>query len=168
MLKVNHPELLVEQFNDNDKNGETDSLTLADAFRDMPVASPVAIVDTELNGDQSRKDKVDYAVRYDETATVEEPRNKLRYISKHLVQFVPDAKSKNTETAVRILGAKVLTSDKCIAILKEREEKRKQLDEEKERKKTEREQKRKTRKEEQRKNKILAAEKRHWLQKRRP
>ena len=125
-LKVNYPESFVEQSNDNDNNGETDSLTLADAFCNVPVASPDAIVDTELKGDQMRKDEVDNAVRYDETATVEEPCNKLKYISKYLVQFVPNAKPKNTETAVRISGARVLTSDKCVTILKEREEKRKQ------------------------------------------
>ena len=48
-------------------------------------------------------------------------------------------KPKNTETAVRISGARILTSDKCVTILKEREEKQKEQDEEKERKKTEQE-----------------------------
>ena len=164
---TNHPESFAEQSNDNDNNGETDSLTLANALCNVPVVSPVAIVDKELKGDQARKDEVDNAVRPDETATVEEPRNKLRYISKYLVQFIPEAKPKNTKTAVRISGARVSTSDKRVAILKECEGKLKQQDEEKERKKTEREQKRKTREEEQRKKKILAAEKRRWLQKRR-
>jgi len=41
----------------------------------------------------------------------------LGYISKHLIKFVP------TETAVRISGARVLTIEKCVAILKEHEEK---------------------------------------------
>ena len=31
-LKINHPESFAEQSNDNNNNGETDSLTLADAF----------------------------------------------------------------------------------------------------------------------------------------
>ena len=84
--------------------------------------------------------------------------DKLRYISKYLVQFVPDAKPRNKETAVRISGARVLTSDKCAAILKEREEKIKKQQEEKERRKLEREQKRKE-KEEQQKKKAIAAEK---------
>ena len=60
------------------------------------------------------------------------------------MQLIPDAKTKSTETAVRISGDRVLTSNKCVTILKEREEKRKQQDEEKERKKIEREQKRRT------------------------
>ena len=87
-----------------------------------------------------------------------ERNDKLRYISKYLVQFVPDAKPKSKETAVRISGARVLTSDKCAAILKEREEKVKKQQEEKERKKLEREQKRKQREEEQKKKKAIAAE----------
>ena len=66
-----------------------------------------------------------------------ERNDKLRYISKYLVQFVPDAKPKSKETAVRISGALVLTSDKCVAILKECEEKVKKQQEEKERKKLE-------------------------------
>ena len=45
------------------------------------------------------------------------------YISKYLVQFVPDAKPQKTETAVRISGTRVLTSEKCISILKEHEKK---------------------------------------------
>ena len=51
--------------------------------------------------------------------------NKLRYISKYLVQFVPDTKLQNKETTVRISGARVLTSEKCAAILKEHEERSK-------------------------------------------
>ena len=72
--------------------------------------------------------------------------DKLRYISKYLVQFVPDAKPRNKETAVRISEARVLMSDKCAAILKEHEEKIKKQQEEKERRKLEREQKRKRKK----------------------
>ena len=86
--------------------------------------------------------------------------NKLRYISKYLVQFVPDAKPGNKETAVRISGARVLTSDKCATIIKECEEKMKKQQEEKERRKLEREQKRKEKEEQQRKKKAIAAEKR--------
>ena len=103
-LKVNHPETLAEQSNDN--NDETDSVTLADAFCDIPVALPVAIVDFELTADKAGNDEIDAGVRYDETASGNEPRNKLRYISKYLVQFVPDPKPKNTETAIRISGAR--------------------------------------------------------------
>ena len=72
-------------------------------FCDVPVASPVAIVDTELK-DQSRKDEVDNAVRPDETATVEEPCNKLRYVSKYLVRFVPDAKAKEYRNCCKNFG----------------------------------------------------------------
>ena len=68
--------------------------------------------------------------------------DKLRYNSKYLVQYVSDARPQNKETAVRILGARVLTSDKCVAILKEHEEKQKQQ-QEKERKRLEWEQKKK-------------------------
>jgi len=39
------------------------------------------------------------------------------------MKFVPDAKPQTSETSVRILGARVLTSDKCVAIVKERKEK---------------------------------------------
>ena len=51
-----------------------------------------------------------------------------------------------------------MTSDKCAAILKEREEKVKKQQEEKERKKLEREQKRKQKEEDQQKKKAIAAE----------
>ena len=84
--------------------------------------------------------------------------DKLRYISKYLVQYVPDACPQNKETAVRISGARVLTSDKCVAILKEREEKQKQQQRERE-EKTRIETKEKERdEEEQKKKKALAAE----------
>ena len=93
-----------------------------------------------------------------QASAAENTDDKLRYISKYLVQFVPDAKPKSRETAVRISGARVLTSDKCAAILKEREEKVKKQQEEKERKKLEQEQKRKQKEEEQQKIKAIAAE----------
>jgi len=54
--------------------------------------------------------------------TASQENDKLRYISKYLVQFVPDAKPQNKETILRISGARVLTSDKCVSILKEHEE----------------------------------------------
>lgn len=82
----------------------------------------------------------------------------LRYISKYLVQFVPDAKPKNKETAVRISGARVLTSDKCASILKEREEKKQKEKEEKEKRKLLRDQKKKQREEELMKKKATIAE----------
>lgn len=44
--------------------------------------------------------------------------NKLRYISKYLIQFFPEAKPKNKETAVWISGAMVLTSDNVLPSLK--------------------------------------------------
>ena len=79
-----------------------------------------------------------------------------RYISKYLVQFVPDAKSQKKEELVR---APVLTSDKYAAILKEHEEKKPKEKEEKQRRKLMREQKKKEREEEQRKRKATAAKK---------
>ena len=57
------------------------------------------------------------------TAEKNKGNDKLRYISKYLVQFVPDAKQRNKETVVSISGARVLISDKCAAILKEHKEK---------------------------------------------
>ena len=86
--------------------------------------------------------------------------DELRYISKYLVQFVPNAKPKNKEEVVRISGARVLTSDRCAAILKEREEKKQKEKEEKEKRKLMREQKKLEREEEQKKRKAAAAEKR--------
>ena len=44
--------------------------------------------------------------------------DKLRYISKYLVQYISDACQQNKETTVRISGVRVLTSDKCVAIVK--------------------------------------------------
>ena len=83
--------------------------------------------------------------------------DKPRYISKYLVQYIPDARPRNKETAVMISGAAVLTSEKCVAILKEQEEKHKQQQQGKERKRLEREQK-KMEKEEEHKKKALTAE----------
>ena len=82
----------------------------------------------------------------------------LRYISKYLVQFVPNAKPKNKEKPVRISGARVLTSDTCASLLKEREEKKQKENEEKEKRKLLREQKKKEKEEELRK-KAAAEEK---------
>ena len=93
------------------------------------------------------------------TTSCNRSKENLRYISKYLVQYVPDARPQNKAAAVRISGARVLTSDKCVAILKEREEKQKQQQQEKERKRLEREQKKREKEEEQRKKKALAAEK---------
>ena len=86
--------------------------------------------------------------------------NKLRYISKYLVQFVPDAKPQTKGTTVQISGARVLTSEKCATIIQEREEKKRKEQEEKERKKLLREKKKQEKEEEQRKKKALVAEKR--------
>ena len=82
--------------------------------------------------------------------------NKLRYISKYLVQFVLDAKPQTKGTTVRISGARVLTSEKCATIIQEHEEKKQKEQEEKERKKKKKQEK----EEEQRKKKALVAEKR--------
>ena len=130
----------------NDKTLE-DEMSSQKLFKDkgnMPVSRPA------LNDSNTR------SVEAKNTAS--QQNDKLRYISKYLVQFVPDAKPRNKETTVRISGARVLTSDKCVAILKEREEKIKKQQEEKERRRLQREQKKKE-KEEQKKKKALVAEK---------
>ena len=68
---------------------------------------------------------------------------KLRYISKYLAQVISDATPKSsTSAAKRVSGARVLTSAKCAAILEEREQKKKEI-EDKNKRKAEREQKRK-------------------------
>ena len=97
-------------------------------------------VESELRATLTAADRIENTVveRDDKNATGDQSHN-LRYISKYLVQFVPDAKPQKTETSVRISGARVLTSEKCVSILKEHEEKRKQQEEEKEKKKIERE-----------------------------
>ena len=92
------------------------------------------------------------------SATVESG-GELRYISKYLVQFVPDARPQKKEQAVRISGARVLTSEKCAILLKEREEKKQKEKEEKEKRKLLREQKKKEKEEELKKKKAAAAEK---------
>ena len=220
-LKENHPETYAEVY-----DGEIALMSIADAFSDVPVASPVMMVDSELmanmdeveNGVQndstvtddtgssgcdhdsaltSNVDQRTNSQNFDDNGTVSSnddseltsqrtnaqsrddndvqgttsssnlttmtscnrSKEKLRYISKYLVQYVPDARPQNKEAAVRISGARVLTSDKCVAILKEREEKQKERQQEKERKRLEREQKKREKEEEQKKKKALAAEK---------
>ena len=88
-----------------------------------------------------------------------ESEGQLRYISKYLVQFVPDSRPEKKEQTVRISGARVLTSDKCAAILKEREEKKQKEKEEKEQRKLLREQKKREKEEELKRKKAVAAEK---------
>ena len=83
----------------------------------------------------------------------------LRYISKYLVQFVPDTRSQKKEQTAHISGAGVLTGDKCAEILKEREEKKQKEKEEKEKRKLLREQKKKEKEEELKKKKAAAEEK---------
>jgi len=73
--------------------------------------------------DKAKNSKVDSKQRHNVLGNGEQPHNKLRYISKYLVQFFPDAKPQTSEASVRISGARVLTSDKCVTILKECEEK---------------------------------------------
>ena len=71
----------------------------------------------------------------------------LKYISKYLIQYVP-VKPQTVSAAGKCApGARVLTSDECVQILKEREEKKKRELEEKAKRKTEREQKKKEREE---------------------
>ena len=70
--------------------------------------------------------------------------DKLRYISKYLVQIIPSATPKTTKTSLagkRVSGARILTSAQCTAILQEREEKKRKEREEKEKRKAAREQK---------------------------
>ena len=123
--------------------------------------STVEITANNLLGDESNPEKLleknvntpvtGPAVSDDKTKEVgtkntpSQDNGKLRYISKYLVQFVPDAKPQNKEATVRISGARVLTSEKCAAILKECEKKRKE-EEEKERKKLLREKRSKKKK----------------------
>ena len=82
----------------------------------------------------------------------------LQYISKYLIQYVPTKPAKKDETA-RISGARVLTGDKCAALLKEREEKKRKEKEEKEKRKLLREQKKRDKEEEMKKKKAAIAEK---------
>ena len=51
----------------------------------------------------------------------------MRYISKYLVQVIPSATPKTSKTSVagkRVSGARILTSEQCMAIFPEQEEKR--------------------------------------------
>ena len=68
----------------------------------------------------------------------------MRYISKYLVQYVAATpKTRSSDSTKRVSGARVLTSDQCVARLKEKEEQKRKEKEEKERRKLEREQKKK-------------------------
>lgn len=80
-----------------------------------------------MQADEAEKNEADSEWTADKNASASDQSHRLGYISKHLIKFVP------TETAVRISGARVLTIEKCVAILKEHEEKWKQEEEEKER-----------------------------------
>ena len=44
----------------------------------------------------------------------------LKYISKYLIQYVPVKPQKMSAAGKRAPGARVLTSDECVQILKER------------------------------------------------
>ena len=59
-LKVNHSETFADIYNGN---GETDAMNLADAFCDIPVASPVAVGDPELTADKSENNEVESVPR---------------------------------------------------------------------------------------------------------
>ena len=63
-------------------------------------------VESELRATLTAADRTENTVveRDDKNATGDQSHN-LRYISKYLVQFVPDAKPQKTETSVRISGA---------------------------------------------------------------
>jgi len=106
---------------------------------------------------KAKNSKRDFEQRHDVVCNSKQPHNELRYISEYLVQCVSNAKPRTLETSVKISGARILTGDKCIAILKEREQKQQQ--ENKERKKAEREQQKLAKEEEQEKKKALAVEK---------
>ena len=90
---------------------------------------------------------------------VENQGDLVRYISKYLVQFVPDAKPQIKQQMVRIFEARVLTGGTCAAVLEECEEKKQKEKAEKEKRKLLTEQKKKEKEEELRKKKTAAAEK---------
>ena len=62
--------------------------------------------------------------------------DKLKHISKYLVQYVPVSTPKRTRKQVS--GARILTIAECVALFKEKEDKKKKELEEKERRKQER------------------------------
>lgn len=64
-------------------------------------------------------------------------------ISKYLVQYVPETPKSRRQTADRVTGSRVLTSAAGLAILKEKEDKKKREAEEKEKRRMEREEKKK-------------------------
>ena len=109
-----------------------------------PIVENDKALEEEISSQRLFKDKGDDVItcssKSKASATKSNEKNdKPSYISKYLVQFVPDAKPKIKETAVRISGAGFLMSDKCVVILKESEEKIKKQQKEKERRKLERE-----------------------------
>ena len=73
-----------------------------------------------------------------------EHEGELKY---NLIQYVPVKSQRVSATGKRLAGARVLTSDECVQILKEREEKKQKELEEKSKRKAEREQKKKDREE---------------------
>ena len=68
----------------------------------------------------------------------------LTYISKYLMQYVPGT-PKPKATTKRVSGYRVLTSSKCLAVLEEKESKKKKEAEEKEKQKQERAEKKQQR-----------------------
>ena len=105
----------------------SDHTSLTDVLSGVPIATPVAIVSGSNDASsvvehhsevlsvlQQRESRpnVKGGERNASTAHVSKSNavenGELRYISKYLVQFVPDAKPKKKEEVVRISGAHVL------------------------------------------------------------
>ena len=81
----------------------------------------------------------------------------MNYISKYLIQYVPNKKTVNTGKCVT--GARVLKSEECSKLIFEREEKKRKEQEEKQIKKAEREVKKKEKEEAAKKKRGAAKEK---------
>ena len=71
----------------------------------------------------------------------------LERISKYLVQYVPATPKRTKGDSKRVIGERVLTSSEGLAILKEKEDKKRREAEEKQKRKDEREQKKKEKEE---------------------
>ena len=99
---------------------------------------------------------------------VPEPKHgvETKYVSRHLIQYVPD-KSKSDcllQENMHLVATRMLTSDKCAQILKERDEKKQKELEEKVMGKAERQQKKKEREEDAREKKKKQPERKQQTQ----